>query len=143
TFKLSVDFWANPDSLIDEYYKGLEISYTGLSSSSSDSWGHYQIKGDSIFIQSFTYFYDSTVLRDVYELKGVIRNDSTIYIFEHLCDWCFNDPSKYSEYISKGKRHFIPPAEYRFYQTTKKPDSTNAWFFDKKWYNEELNSNRK
>lgn len=143
TYKLSVDFWANPDSLINEYYEGLEIPLTGLSSASGDSWGHYQIKDDSIFIQSFMKFYDSTVNRDVYELKGYIRNDSTIHILEQLCDWRDYNPSRSLKYISKGKLQYIPSAEYRFYQTTKKPDSTYAWFFDKNWYNEGLHLSRK
>ena len=86
------------------------------------------------------------------ELRGIIKNDTTIIISQHIYDYCrsirfttriIRDYCINSGYDNNGIKCYIPPAEYKFYPTTFKPDSTKAWFKKKKWYKEGLHEGMK
>ncbi len=102
---------------------------------SDEYWGHYKVKNDSLHIQYFlldgaTGFY----YRNVIEIVGRIKNDS-IYIYKYKCDWC---NKRYGEGYLNGEIKYNPPRIYTFVRTEIKPDSTKAFYYRKKWYNEGL-----
>ena len=120
---LHSDFWDNPK----EIAKKVEDIYIF---SSKEFWGDYTIKDDTIYIQIFNHNTQFLYKRWIFEWKGVIKNDTTIEMF--------------SEYSYFGKDQFIhKPVIYGFYPTEIKPDSTKAWFNNKKWFKENLHESRK
>lgn len=128
--KMDTLFWSNPE----EYFKQLKNHC--IKFPDKEWWGHYKIRHDSIFIQYFYWFDQSTVIRDIIELYGAIDNNSTISILEGKCSWCHSMSPTW--YDISGVKYYTPPVQYRFYPTSFKPDSSLAWFKKKKWYKEEI-----
>lgn len=116
-------FWKNPDSV----FKTLSQSWNYKS---KETWGHYLIKNDSITIQSFGRANDQLCKRSVYEKVGEVINDSTISIYSNYSYW-FK-----SELLDE-------PNIFGFYPTNHKPDSTKAWFNNRRWFIRNLNESRR
>jgi len=115
-------FWKNPESEIND----LQLI---LNSFEREVWGQYKISNDTIVIQTFG-LNDQMCRRSVYETIGVILNDSTIKVFSDYSYW-FD-----AEFIEE-------PNIYRLYETEHKPDSTKAWFNNKRWYKRNLHESRR
>ena len=133
---LNDTFWSNPEPSLTYYKNRLKDFFPR-------GWGSFKIRKDSIYIQAFYNFSQSTIKRDVVEIRGVIKNDTTILITQSRCTWCrpvAPNPPKYNE---NGIQYFDKPIEYRFYPTDFKPDSSLAWFRKKKWYQEDLHESRR
>jgi len=128
-------FWSHPEKAL-AYHKNWNTNLHVA----KEWWGHYKVRNDSIYIQAFNLFYQSSVKRDLVELRGTIRNE-TIVITEARCSWCNSMPL--SGYNEQGVKYFIPNLEYRFYPTSFKPDSSLAWFKKKGWYKKGLQEGRK
>ena len=128
------EFWSNPKLYLDtmEYYSKKLWGWD------SELWGHYKIINDSIYIQTFIRLFQANFKRYIVESVGTITNDSTFQIHYDVSYW----PLKYQK-EHKLKTVFYPPETFKFYPTIIKPDSTQAWFFNKKWYKEGLHPNRK
>lgn len=99
-----------------------------------NSWGHYQILSDSIYIQYFYFDNQNFYKRDVMELFGNIVNDSTIQVYKKRCTWCKN---VYIGYDNNTEIIFPQPIQFH-YKKGIKPDSSKAWFNNKKWYKQGL-----
>ena len=128
-------FWSNPK----DYAESLEKYWNKFPN--KEWWGSYKIINDSIYIQYFYKFNQTTVKRDLVELRGVITNDYTIMLVEKQCGWCQSmSPTIYNE---NAVKKFTPPVEYKFYPTDFKPDSSQAWFLKKRWYKKGLHESRK
>ena len=98
--------------------------------SSKEYWGHYSISYDTIFIQAFNRNSEYLYKRWIFEFIAVIQNDTSFLLL--------------SEFSYQGKYQFIDqPIQYHFYHTDIKPDSTKAWFNNKKWFKENLHESRK
>lgn len=93
-------------------------------------WGHYAIKNDTIIIQEFNHNNEEIYKRSISERHGLIINDSTIVILSWDSYW---------------GNYQLPqdPMKYIFYPTNSKPDSTKAWFNNKRWYKKNLHESRK
>lgn len=90
-----------------------------------DFWGHYIIRHDTFFAQHFYPDYD--VIPPTYFLasfQAIIKNDSTLFVYH---DWS-------EDYKHKGEEIYKRPIRYDFYPTNFKPDSSKAWYRNKKWY---------
>ncbi len=96
---------------------------------SKEWWGDFLIDKNEIILQDFN---RNNILKNRYlfEQRGRILNDTTIVIFS---DYVYNtgDSLLKSECLLK------------FYPTSIKPDSTNIWFVNKKWYRKNLHESRK
>lgn len=119
-----------------ERYKNLVIEFP-----QNSEWGNYVIRHDSIFIQTFHEFNQSTVIRDMVEFRGIISNDSTILITEMECAWC--NRGFMNEKTGPDVTKYDPPIQFNFYPYDFKPDSTVAWFKNKRWYKKGLHPSRK
>ena len=93
-------------------------------------WGFFQINQDSLIVQYFHIDQQNFYKRNVIELYGNIINDTTISIYKEKCDWCEN---VYYGYNNKTEIVYDEPRIYIFKEQVK-PDSTQAWFINKKWY---------
>ncbi len=97
-----------------------------------ENWGDYAVKENEIILQNFNRNNEEVCKRSVFEEKGRILNDSTIEIYsEYSYWWKDKSPTLYA------------PCVLNFYKTDTKPDSTIAWFVNKNWYKNELNTSRK
>ena len=122
-FPIGKEFWADPEKVLKE-----EV-YNSWHFNDKEGWGVYNVEKDSIKFQSFNYHTQEPCKRWLFEDRGLILNDSTILI--------------YSVYSFNGKLELIKePNIYGFYPTTKKPDSTNAWLYKRKWYKENEHKSR-
>lgn len=128
-------FWHDPQFTLGTLIGENATHYKGMT-----GWGHFRVLKDSILIQVFKTYYvlPSISKKGVIELRGEIINDSLISISEERCSWCYNEIEGNSirNHDSSTIKKFNPPIEYRFHPTLYKPDSTEAWFFHKKWYQE-------
>lgn len=98
--------------------------------SSRNFWGHFRIHNDTIIIQAFSRNNQEFFKRYVVEFKGVIKSDTSFVLL--------------SGYNYHDKRQFIDkPITYQFYPTALKPDSTKAWFNNKRWFKKGLHESRK
>lgn len=99
----------------------------------SEAWGDFQISGDQFIMQDFNprhWAREAFCKRWVYEVRGKVLNDSTIEIYlEHA--------------IGPKDTLFDRKCVMHFYPLDSKPDSTKAWFNNKKWYREKLHESRK
>jgi len=86
-----------------------------------EHWGEYELKDSTISIQYFNYNTQEICKRWVFELKGHVRNDSTIEIF-------------YDHNTRSGNDDTSVHSTLHFRQLSVKPDSTRAWYNNKKWY---------
>jgi len=117
------DFWQNPGDKVKEIQNFYIYN-------SKEHWGHYLIQEDTLIIQLFSRNNQEFFKRQVIEYKGVIQSDTSFVII--------------SGYHYLDKHQFInQPITYLFYPTNIKPDSTKAWFNNKKWYKKNLNECRK
>lgn len=123
-------FWLHPEYSLS-YFKNNDFN-----TNKHLYWGHYIVRKDSIFIQTFHRFDQSLIIiRDVIQLRGVIKNDSTLLINKMFYDW-----SKWMLHKDARKNEqYNPPLKYKFYPTTLKPDSSFVWFRNKKWYRTHVN----
>lgn len=98
---------------------------------SDEGWGHYTIADDTIVIQAFNNWnLEFIYKRWIIELTGLIQDDSSFILI-----------SKYSYH---GKDEFInEPIRYNLCTIDVKPDSTIAWFVNKKWFKKNLHESRK
>lgn len=122
---LRTDLWKTPNKIISEMQNDWEYKQ-------KERWGDYSIKGNEIVIQRFNRNNEELCKRSVFEEKGRILNDSTIEIY-----------SEYSYWWKDKLPTLYTPCILNFYKTDTKPDSTIAWFVNKKWYKNELNVDRK
>jgi hypothetical protein len=100
-------------------------------------WGQYYINNDTLFIQYFYRIYQSVPKRYLVEKIGVILNDSTI-------NMKYEANKEYPKRLDQGLIKELQPNQvYRFYPTKSKPDSTTAWFLNKKWYQQGLHPSRR
>ncbi len=117
------DFWENPETGFDDLKAFWNYN-------SKETWGNYTINGDSIKMQKFGWNGMEFCSRSVYEMVGKILNDSTIILYSDYSFWF-----KY-DLINK-------PNIFGFYPTNQKPDSTKAWFNNRRWYKKDLHESRK
>jgi hypothetical protein len=116
------------------FYKDLlneTIDTNSYKYSWKERWGHYRIQKDTIKIQIFNYntqFFPYK--RWIMEYNGIVLTDTTVKMFSLF------------SYLKK-KQFNNNPMIYSFKQTNVKPDSTKAWFKNKKWYLENLDESRK
>jgi hypothetical protein len=117
------NFWQNPAKKIENIQNG----YFYIS---KEYWGQYSINNDSILIQIFIKNNEKIITRWIFEYEGIILNDSSFILYS-----CFS-------YL--GKDNFIDKSEeYAFYKTITKPDSTKAWFNNRRWFKKDLHESRK
>ncbi len=102
-----------------------------------ENWGHYKIENEMITIQRFNRHRQEIYKRWIIEERGKILNDSTIQIEEIQSNWRANQSEEESE------RSLKTPIILKFNVVDRKPDSTNIWFYNKKWYQENLHKSRK
>lgn len=95
-----------------------------------ESFGCFSIKRDTIYIQDFSVNNQSFYHRWVDNKKIAIKNDSTLVFI-----------SDYDTYLNYES--ITDPIELKFYPLLKKPDSTKAWFYNKRWYNDKLHTSRR
>jgi hypothetical protein len=118
----SKEFWIDPLDIINSVKLNWEFD-------SKEYWGNFLINEDEIVLQNFN---RNNIFRERYlfEKRGRILNDSTIVIF--------------SNYIyNTGDSLLKTECLLKFYPTIIKPDSTNIWFVNKKWYRKNLHESRK
>jgi hypothetical protein len=99
-------------------------------------WGHYICDGNELRLQIFNKHNQEMVKRRVYENKIRINKDSTLSIYSSV--WL---SGLYKDYINNDDT-ISEPDVFRFYKTKNKPDSTKAWFINKKWYKNNLYLNQ-
>ncbi len=99
--------------------------------SSKEFWGDYEIKNNEIRIQTFTVSNEYFYKRFIYEEIGRIVNESTFEIYA-----CY--PVIGKDTVLRGG-----VCRMKFYPTTVKPDSTKAWFNNRKWYTNNLHKTRR
>ena len=102
-------------------------------------WGAFQINQDSLIVQYFHIDQQNFYKRNVIELYGNIINDTTISIYKEKCDWCEN---VYYGYNNKTEIVYDEPRIYIFKELIK-PDSTQAWFINKRWYKDGVEERNK
>lgn len=95
----------------------------------SDDYGQYQILNDTIHIQDFYSNNNNFFRKNLINYKGLILNDSIIKIF--------------SWYTKDNDNFLDEPITYKFYKLSEKPDSTQAWFLNNKWYQKNVHESRK
>jgi len=118
----SKEFWIDPLDIINSVKLNWEFD-------SKEYWGNFLINEDEIVLQNFN---RNNIFRERYlfEKRGRILNDSTIVIS--------------SNYIyNTGDSLLKTECLLKFYPTSIKPDSTNIWFVNKKWYRKNLHESRK
>ena len=98
-------------------------------SSRQAHWGHYAIIGDSIIIQDFTKNNQEIVNHWIIEFKGKILNDTTFELYTWYSYWG-KDSLEFGTQI------------YNYYPTEIKPDSSDIWFNNKKWFKKGLHESR-
>jgi len=98
---------------------------------SKEFWGDYGSSGNKIRIQVFARNNEYLCKRFIYDNAGQEINDSTIEI--------------YFSYSAIGKDTMLngQTCRLKFYSTKTKPDSTRAWFNNRKWYRRKLHESRK
>jgi len=97
-------------------------------------WGVYRLKTDTIFLQDFENTGQQTNV--VVTWEGIIANDTTISFYKWSCKKCL-DPLPYPP----GTHLIDPPRKFIFTrEMLEKPDSSNAWFKKKNWYNRKSNT---
>lgn len=97
-----------------------------------EQWGCYAIQSDTIIIQVFNRNNMEFFKRQVNEFWGVIISDTSFLLL-----------SGYN-YLDKYQFQFlVEPVTYQFYPTQLKPDSTKAWFNNKRWYKNNLHESQK
>jgi hypothetical protein len=116
------EFWLDPYNVISNM--NLDLDYN-----SKEWWGNFVIDENEIVLR---YFNSNNLIRQRYlfENRGRILNDSTIVIFS---DYVYNT----------GDSLLNTECLLKFYHTSIKPDSTNIWFVNKKWYRKNLHESRK
>ncbi len=102
-----------------------------LYANSKEWWGDYVIANNTITIQDFNRTNQELYKRKVFVAQGKAINDSTIDV---NLDYC----PKGNLVFMKGGSTIL-----RFYPLSPKPDSTKAWFNNKKWYKTNLHSSRR
>jgi len=93
--------------------------------------GHYIIRHDTIYMQSFGFDVGGTYKKYLVEYFGKIINDSTIMIYKHICNFCHG---QFSGYHDSPDIYFNPPIEYDVTSIADKQDIVAGWFSKKKWY---------
>ena len=96
---------------------------------SKEWWGCYKIAGDTILVQDFNNHNTDFYKRWVGEKWFLVENNTKIRMFRYKID--------YQKYDSQENRI------YSFIPTSIKPDSSRAWFLNKKWYQKNLDESRK
>ncbi len=116
-------FWVTPDKVIQEMQDALYFN-------SKEWWGDYVVMNNEIKFQWFNRHNQEICKRWVFGGRGKIVNDSTIEI--------------YLDYSTRGDDE-SPNVQclLHFYPVAIKPDSTKAWFNNKKWYKTKLHESRK
>ena len=114
------NFWNSPQKALSK-----RKPYYNL----SKNFGQFQIYDDTINIQNFYSNNNEFFRKQLIHYRGLILNDSTIKILS----WFGND----------NVEILTEPMIYRFYKSSDKPDSTKAWFLNKKWYQKNVHESRK
>lgn len=136
----SLSFVQNPSKgiaqLQQEYERSKEWFFEKKRNSNSNwpvtnNWGAYIVRGDSLYIQFFTYNYQYWMRRNTIEYQGTIQNDSTFLIIREICPWWHK---LHPEFNDSGIRVMNPPEKYGFYKVSFKPDSSLAWYKNQEWY---------
>jgi hypothetical protein len=114
--------WLDPLDVL----KGINLYWNF---NTKEFWGSFIINDNEIIFQNFN---ENNILKERYlfEQRGRILNDSTIVIFS---DYVYNT----------GDSLLNTECLLKFYPTSIKPDSTNIWFVNKKWYRKNLHESRK
>lgn len=97
-------------------------------------WGHYSIRNNAITIQIFNKHNEEIFKRWILETKANILNDSTIVIYNHKSYWS-----------NVSKENIVEPDKITLSlkKIDKKPDSSYAWFLNKRWYQKNVHESRK
>ncbi|MBS4057079.1 MAG: hypothetical protein KGZ82_07170 [Bacteroidales bacterium] len=95
-------------------------------------FGSFMIKDTSIVIQLFNIHtsHNPIYRRWVFESSGLITSDTTIVLYSNF------------EYLNKNEFYKVPVL-FKFVPYENKPDSSNAWFRNKTWYNENMHDSRR
>ncbi len=93
-------------------------------------WGEFQIIKDTIIIQSFNRHNQELCKRWLTEYRGLVLSD-TSYMLNYYYDCWKND------------FEYFDPIIYIYKQNLNKPDSRDAWYYNKKWYKAKLHQSRK
>lgn len=121
------NFWENPDDAVKTFYKPQMLT-------TQESYGGYRIKGDTLSLQYFNRSNVDVYARSVYDVKGIIVNDTTLKIISEKA---------FIESSGSPNELLDQPVILRFYESSIKPDSSQAWFLPKPWYHKELHDSRK
>jgi hypothetical protein len=106
-------------------------SQTLIKEKDKERWGEYMIINDTLIVQSFNRHYFEKYKRWSSEKMFLIGNRDSILLVE----WSSNYPEK--NYKERFQMKFI------FQQTALKPDSSKAWYLDRKWYTDGVHASRK
>ena len=107
------------------------INYSYQDGSNENVNGHYIIRHDSLYLQSFGFDAGGTYKKYLEEYFGKLINDSTIMIFLHRCRFCHD---QFSGYRESPDIYFDPPIEFNVTSTSNKSEVVSGWFLKKKWY---------
>lgn len=118
----------------DYHHNNINFYTNGLCNYYELYWGFFFIHNDSLLIQYFHIDQQNFYKRNVIELYGTIINDTSISVYKEKCDWCEN---VYYGYNNKTEIVYDEPRIYIFREQIK-PDSTQAWFINKRWYKKGL-----
>ena len=134
-------FWSNPYQNVNNIFNNnVYKNNKGI----KEWWGAYKINGNKIKIQYFTRTDQESIIfkRYMIELNGYFENDSTLLITDRNCGRWFH--CYQCEYNKKqNPQSYLPKVKYKFFPINIKPDSSQAWFLKKHWYNKGLHESRK
>ncbi|XLS30522.1 hypothetical protein ACJD0Z_06780 [Flavobacteriaceae bacterium M23B6Z8] len=120
------DFWEDPDEKVKDFYRPQMLN-------TQESYGAYYVNGDTLTFQFFNRTNVEVYARSVNTTKGWIINDTTLKIFSEKA---FLDSSDAPDELLEE------PVLLRFYPSTIKPDSTQAWFLTTSWYKKKAHPSR-
>lgn len=111
-------------------YESVVFQDSIINNFKKEYWGEFQIIMDTIIIQWFNKHNQERYKRWAFEDRGFVLSDTS-----YMLNFSYDFWKKDSEYFE--------PIIYTFKQTLNKPDSTDAWYSNKKWYKAKLHQSRK
>jgi hypothetical protein len=117
-------FWTNPKLASFDIYK------RALSNKPNELWGEYSIHNNKIWYDYFTFNKQEFFVRQIIHAEDFMLSDTAFVINSEIATF------ENYELVSK-------PIYFRFYKTNLKPDSTYAWYLNRRWYKQEVHESRK
>ena len=82
-------------------------------------------------------------LLEISRIRDTDKLQTSLFSFIEKYEINIEIYSEYSYWWKDKHPVLYAPCVLNFYKTNAKPDSTIAWFINKKWYKNELNESRK